>query len=149
MAHDEDDDWLRPRVLDCPGCATPLYKVDHSPMDDCWRIYCDQCPVSVEVSFYDKVVAVIRTEHPIPEQKAAFFQGIENRLGPCDCGGAFRFSAVRRCPTCAAGITDDSDTDLYPFFGSELDHHRDPTDAEQAAYDQWSAHLVRVNDIWR
>jgi hypothetical protein len=45
------DDWLRPRLLDCPKCALRLFRIDHSPMMDDYRLYCDRCPRAIEISF--------------------------------------------------------------------------------------------------
>ena len=148
----EDDDWLRPRVVTCSGCGISIFQVDHSPFIDGWRIYCDRCPLSVEVSYYDKVVARLDELHPRSKDRKAFFRGIERRLKPCDCGGSFRFRATRRCHGCGAAITDDPDVDLHIYFGAKLEEelkHRDPTAAEQAAYDEWQARFIKTKDLWR
>ena len=145
-----DDDWLRPRVVECPGCGTSLFQVDHSPFIDAWRIYCDRCPQSVEVSFYDQVVAPLWDLYPPAEDKDAFFGEIERRLKDCACGGSYRFRATGRCYNCGFEITDDPDVDLYVSFGiqSELEH-RDLTPAEQAAFDDWQSRFIRTKDVWR
>lgn len=148
----EDDDWLRPRVVVCHGCGISVFKVDHSPFIDGWRIYCESCPLSVEVSCYDAVVARIEALHPSSKEREAFFHEIERRLKPCDCGGRFSFRATGRCHNCGVVLTDDPDVDLYIYFGADLEEelkHRDPTAAEQAAHDEWQARFIKTKDLWR
>ncbi len=145
-----DDDWLRPEVVECPGCGTSVFQVDHSPFDSVWRIYCDRCPQSVEVSFYDQVVDRIRTLFPPAEDQTAFFSEIERRLKGCACGGEYRFLAPRRCYNCGFEITNDSAVDLYIYLGIQTEpEHRDPTEAEQAAFDDWQSRFVKTTDLWR
>lgn len=145
-----DDDWLRPRVLACPGCGTSMFQVDHSPFIDAWRIYCDRCPQSVEVSFYDRVVDRIRTLYPSAEDKAAFFGEIERRLKDCACGGTYRFQVPRRCYNCGCEVTDDPSVDLYVYLGVEPElEHRDSAEAEQAVFDDWQSRFVKTTYLWR
>ena len=54
-----EDDWLNGRPIVCTSCGYQLYRVDHSPFDDGWLLYCDCCPRRVDVSFYDPVVRQI------------------------------------------------------------------------------------------
>lgn len=143
-----DDNWLNTKVVECPDCSTSIFQVDHSPMDDCWRIYCDQCPKSVEVSFYDDMAQEIQAKFPPLKNGSVFFEKIQNRLRPCDCGGAFRLDAKRRCFHCGTEITADTDINLYRFFGCELGD-QDPSEEEQAEYEDWSGEFVRTENIWR
>ena len=49
-----DDNWLDAEVV--AGCDERLFAVVHSPMCDDHRLYCDQCPRAIEVSYYDPVL---------------------------------------------------------------------------------------------
>src|SRR5690349_7695854 len=51
----EETNWLHGERIACPSCQQPLYRVDHSPFYDEHLLYCDRCPIRVEVSFYDPV----------------------------------------------------------------------------------------------
>ena len=68
-------------------------------------------------------------------------RGIEERLRPCSCGGRFRHSASRRCFRCRAEVIIEPGVDLTPYFGCEDHQDRDPTEEEQAAYDNFAAEL--------
>ena len=142
-----DENWLRAKVVRCSQCETLHFQVDHSPMFDCWRIYCNACAKSAEVSFYDQVVALVRGTHPPQYSKSSFFEEIERQLRPCACGGSFLFDAARRCYNCNAVVSDDSAVDLYPFTGCELES-RDPTEEESAVYNEYWCRFVRAHDLW-
>jgi hypothetical protein len=142
-----DENWLRAKVVRCTECETLLSQVDHSPLDDCWRIYCGTCANSAEVSFYDDVVTLVRGLHPPQRSKPSFFKEIEHRLRPCACGGSFLFDAARRCYNCNSVVSDDPAVDLHPFTGSELES-RDPTEEESAVHDEHSRRFVRMRDLW-
>src|SRR5688500_15130738 len=111
-----DGAWLNPRLLNCPCCDAQLFAVDHSPFYDEWYLYCDSCACRAEVSFYDPIAGAIAA--PTFEERCAL---IERALRPCDCGGAFRFSAPRRCPSCRTLVIDGSTgVDLWPGVGAML-----------------------------
>lgn len=143
----DDDNWLNAKVVQCPNCKTSLFQVDHSPMLDNWRLYCDGCPKSVEVSFYDKVVETIRLKFPAASHLNEFFEEIQNQLKDCVCGGRYRFNAVRRCFECGSSVVDDPNVDLYVLTGCELDD-RDPTAEEEAIYLDWEKRFVVEKGVW-
>jgi hypothetical protein len=152
MALDEEG-WLRPRVIACPQCATRLFRVDHSPFDDAYLLYCDRCPRAAEVSFYDPGMDRVRrelTRENIPDPGyEALMRGIEARLLPCSCGGRFRHDASRRCFHCGAEVvTGEPGVDLSPYTGCEDQQDRDPTDEEQAVYDRFVAEFIRKEGHW-
>lgn len=85
-----DDNWLHAEVFPCPTCQQALYRVDRSPFYDDYRLYCDQCANSVEVSYYDSVTMAfanqIRDEGTLDPgwpQTRAVLRLIEQRLKPC------------------------------------------------------------------
>jgi hypothetical protein len=142
-----EENWLRAKAVRCPQCETLLFQVDHSPFDDCWRIYCNGCAKSAEVSFYDAVVASVRGLHPPQQDSLKFFREIERRLRPCSCGGSFLFDAVRRCYHCNCAASDDPAVDLHPFTGSELEA-REPSEEETAVHDEHRRLFIRSCDLW-
>lgn len=137
--------WLNPRLLSCPCCDTQLFAVDHSPFHDEWYLYCDSCACRAEVSYYDPIVGVI--EAPTFEERCAL---IERALRPCDCGGAFLFSAPRRCPSCRTVVIDGTTgVDLWPGVGAMLPDERDPTPVELRIFAEFEESFIRRKDLWR
>src|SRR5262249_47269956 len=149
------DNWLHANIFPCPHCGTPLFRVDRSPMSDDYRLYCDRCPNSVEVSYYDDVCRHLDEERraDVPEGwpgEVAKGELIEQYLRPCDWGGSYQFNAARRCPTCQQPVVvDEPWVDLSPSInGSELED-RDPTLEEQDVYEQFTAAHIRTRDLWK
>ena len=147
MPEDDAGDWLRPSVFPCPSCGMQLFRVGHSPFDDEWRVFCDSCPISVEVSFYDPVALQLQRDVPPDKDKSAFFDRLESLLRLCDCGGRFRFGAARRCFGCNAEVCNETGVDLFNYTGCELED-RDPTPAEDAAHEEWAKRFLRTKQIW-
>lgn len=147
MGTQTDDNWLNAKIIRCPACAAVLFQVDHSPMEDAWRLYCERCPKAALVSFYDRALAPLRAELTRSGDKDRFFRSIEERLRPCDCSGAFLFNAARRCYKCQQVVTKDHWVDLHPSFGGELD-----AEVSQETIDRFEAHerkFLREDDLWR
>lgn len=46
-----DTNWLRVGRITCPTCQSDWHRVDRSTMEDDWRVYCNHCDTSVEVSY--------------------------------------------------------------------------------------------------
>jgi hypothetical protein len=84
---DEDVNWLHGERIECPQCHQPLYRVDHSPFYDEDFLYCDQCPIHVEVSRYDPAYDQVVRTLPPGHDYATRMRAIEARLKPCSCGG--------------------------------------------------------------
>jgi hypothetical protein len=103
---DEEANWLYGEHFECPNCHQQLYRVDHSPFYDEYFLYCDSCPMRVEVSYYDPVYKHIdkHIRQTISKDESdmytALMQAIEARLKPCACGGSFRHDSPRRCIIC-------------------------------------------------
>jgi hypothetical protein len=142
------DDWLNGRVIVCTSCGYQLYRVDHSPFDDGWLLYCDRCPRRVDVSFYDPVVRQIeddlRASGSMTHQ--ALMVRVAARLRPCDCGGRYRNDAPRRCVRCFAHlqeVTPASGVDVWPAWPNH-----EPTDAELAEQQAFISAFVRSDDLW-
>ena len=147
----EGNNWLRPSVITCPDCGIHLFRVDRSPFDDHYRLYCDRCPKQAEISFYDAGMNAIRDA--IVKQNrnidhSSLMQGIESRLNRCVCGGSFRAGAARRCYHCKAEVVTDSGVDVSIYTGCEDQQDRDPTPEEMTAYETWLAEYVRTSDLW-
>ncbi len=145
----EETNWLHGERIACPSCHQPLFRVDHSPFYDAHFLYCDQCPIRVEVSYYDPVYQQLR--QPLSRDEgdtyAALMRVLEGRLKPCICGGAFRHDTPRRCFRCHASvIMDDPDgVDLWPGHLST----DNPTDEEVEEERRWMAQFIRTQDIWQ
>lgn len=150
-----DDNWFNANVFPCPHCGAQLFRVDRSPMYDEYHLYCDRCPNSVEVSYYDDVCLRLGKERladvqDVEHREAAMRDLIEQQLRPCDCGGSYRFNVARRCFSCHQPVVEDEPwVDLFPSInGVELEG-RDPTPAEQDLYEQFVAEYIRTRDIWK
>ncbi|GIH07115.1 hypothetical protein Rhe02_51820 [Rhizocola hellebori] len=135
---DEDDNWLNGAYLTCAGCQEQLYRVDHSPFYDCYFLYCDRCPMRVDVSYYDPVLESITAdgyEH--------LMLAIASRLNPCECGGRFSDTAPRRCYRCHTILDIDppSGIDIWPAVWPDND---EPSPAEQEIADR----LTRSENLW-
>lgn len=133
----------------CPSCHQPLYRVDHSPFYDEHFLYCDRCPIRVEVSFYDPVYHHLTQtlSRDAGEKYTALMRALEGRLKPCICGGTFRHDAPRRCFRCHTPvISDEPDgVDLWDGrFSTE-----NPTQQEVEEVGRWMAQFIRTQDIWR
>lgn len=103
MLNDETN-WLHGEHIACPSCHQQLYRVDHSPFYDVHFLYCDRCPIRVEVSFYDPVYTQVMQI----ECYEVLMQTLEAHLKPCGCGGTFRHDAPRRCFTCHTPVIVDA-----------------------------------------
>jgi ribosomal protein S27AE len=145
----DDDDWLHPRVLDCPACGLRLFRVDHSPMIDDYRLYCDRCPRAIEISLYDDTLSATERRLPAGHDRRQLMAAVEPRLRPCRCGGRYRDAAPRRCFRCNAEVVadDPAGVDLSPYIGPE-DQGREPTDAEQRQFDLHEREFVRTEGLW-
>lgn len=150
-----DDNWLHANIFPCPHCGTQLFRVDRSPMSDDYRLYCDRCPNSVEVSYYDDVRLQLDKERCADmldgwPREAAKRDLIEQYLRLCDCGGSYRFNAARRCPSCHQPVVvDEPWVDLSPSINGIEMEDRDPTPEEQDSYEQFAAAHIRTRDIWK
>lgn len=78
-------------------------------------LHCDVCGARTYVLHEDVRDLYLRyLKHPKPHLSvprdevspgeylwpAEYHAGVEERLGPCPCGGTFRYAAAPRCPTC-------------------------------------------------
>lgn len=114
---DDEVNWLTAERVACPACHQALYRVDHSPLYDEVFLYCDRCPIHVEVSYYDPVYDDVARAQPSGKAFKAFMRALEARLKPCSCGGAFRHDAARRCLACHAPVIVDDPAAVDLFFG--------------------------------
>lgn len=145
---DSPDDWLQPRIIECPSCKFQLFQVGHSPFCDDYRLYCNRCPCAIEISFYDLTLVTIQNG-VIVGDRSHLMAAIEPRLLPCKCGGRYLDNAPRRCFGCgnAVIVEDAAGIDLSPYFGADFEG-RDPTPDEQAKYDQYLEEFVRTDCVW-
>lgn len=148
MVSDEHENWLDAKVVQCPSCKVPIFQIVHSPFIEAWRIYCNRCPRSVEVSFYDEAVEPVWERFNATGDREQLFREIESMLRPCDCGGAFKFEASRRCFLCHGVVTEATHVDVDPVFGGELEE-REPTEEEEELYEEYRQDFIREDDLWR
>ena len=118
----EDDNWLNAKTIQCPECEKQLDLIDQSPFDpDCY-LYCMKCRNRIDISRYDRHWKLaedfvferdgLKTDKMTLGQLATQF---ETMVGPCNCGGIFRYAAPRRCLYCAAVLADaDSHQHVWP-----------------------------------
>ncbi|WP_220197346.1 hypothetical protein [Ktedonospora formicarum] len=138
----EDDNWLNRQRITCPACQRPLERIDHSPFIDYHYLYCDTCPIHVEVCYYDETFqALDQAASRENDSHTSLMRVIEARLKPCACGGSFKHDAPRRCFTCHAPviIDDAAGIDLWP--------PEEEVDEEQEA--EWWPRFTRADDLWR
>ena len=127
---DENDDWLASEIVECHHCRTKLLWLEHSPFENGYYFYCDSCLKRVDVSIYNSVFCEIEESQKIKFEDLELWQKnyfeaimplIEERLLPCDCGGNYRFEAVRRCLNCSAPVKEGNRNLWFPDFGEESD----------------------------
>jgi len=146
---DEETNWLHGEPIACPACYHPLYRVDHSPFYDEHFLYCDHCPIRVEVSFYDPVYQHLRqTLSPDDgDTYVALMRVLEGRLNPCICGGTFRHDAPRRCFSCHTAVI--SDDPIGVDLWDDRFSTNDPTEEEVEEMSRLMAPFIRTEDMWR
>ncbi|MEU7715944.1 hypothetical protein ACGF5H_23775 [Micromonospora chalcea] len=148
MGHGDelDDNWLNGEEIICSACHERLYRLDHSPLLDCYFFYCDGCPMRVDVSCYDSTCIAITDALPAREGTRSTLMGaLEARLRRCDCGGRFRDSAPRRCHRCSAvltAISEPSGVDVWPGWWT------DETDTGSLE-EEFTARYFRTEDLWK
>lgn len=154
---DEDgENWLHAEGVACPNCNQWLFRIDQSPLDNTSHLYCDRCPVRIDVVPYGPVYEQIEQSLPpyedgAEEHVAALRQAIEARLKPCPCGGTFRFDAPRRCFSCHAPVI------IEDPFGIDLYPNQDPFEPEESLdaerkknLEAWYARfLPDLEDEWK
>lgn len=129
-----------------------LYQVDHSPLLDEYRLYCDSCPNSVEISYYDPVCLEI--DRGLPADRRVSFGAkmaeIERRLRLCCCGGHYRYNASRRCYYCQAEvIIGETGVDLWPTY-YDIDADDDVLiEKLTPIVDAFVKKHIRQSDIWK
>lgn len=138
---EEIENWLHSAVIQCPKCALDLWRVDHSPFFDCYRLYCQECPKSVEVSFQGG------PGRGLSESEVA------RLLRPCDCGVRFDPCAARRCARCNTPVLMGEDAlgvDLDPSFGCTLEtlETLDLAPEQELAMETHQAEFVRTSNLW-
>ncbi|MEV6518916.1 hypothetical protein AB0M37_24350 [Micromonospora chalcea] len=145
-ADELDDNWLNGEEIICSACHERLYRLDHSPLLDCYFFYCDGCPMRVDVSCYDSTCIAITDALPAREGTRSTLMGaLEARLRRCDCGGRFRDSAPRRCHRCSAvltAISEPSGVDVWPGWWT------DETDTGSLE-EEFTARYFRTEDLWK
>lgn len=153
----EEENWLHGEQIECPACQQQLYRVDHSPFYDEHFLYCDRCPIHVEVSYYDPVyerlykqIYVPGNDQPQEDADTCLMHALEARLRPCTCGGAFRHDASRRCFSCHAPVIIENPLgiDLYRWCAALLSDGVDLTDDVLEEEARWMSQFVRAEDKW-
>lgn len=148
MLNDETN-WLHEEHIACPSCQRRLFRVDHSPFYDEHFLYCDRCPIRVEVSFYDPVYQQITQTLAQKEGKRyeVLMQALEAHLKSCRCGGTFRHDAPRRCFICHTPVIVDA-PDGVDLWDSSLSSEALAEKEEESAR-HWMAQFIRTEHIWR
>ncbi|MFD6661529.1 hypothetical protein ACFWDK_04040 [Micromonospora chalcea] len=145
-ADELDDNWLNGEEITCSECHERLYRLDHSPLLDCYFLYCDSCPMRVDVSYYDSICIAIADALPVQSERYSALMGaLEARLRRCGCGGRFRDSAPRRCHRCSAvltAISAPSGVDVWPGWWTD--------EADTASLEEeFTARYFRTEDLWK
>ncbi|HEX7961155.1 MAG TPA: hypothetical protein VF493_14615 [Terriglobales bacterium] len=103
----ETDNWLDSKEIECAQCGQKLHWLRHSPMYDEIFFYCTQCPMRVDISYYDDHAIELRQtlEKKVGTRATKQFSRLyidllEQNLMACDCGGKFAYDAPRRCLRC-------------------------------------------------
>lgn len=156
---DDGENWLHAAWIVCPACGQWLLRIDESPLDNSSHLYCDRCPVRIDVHPYgpiyeqiEQIAHSLLSDHEGDAQyRAALRRAIEARLKPCRCGGTFRFDAPRRCFSCYTPVINEgpAGVDLYlnqDAFAEHLDAER------KLRYEAWRAQFLPDlddNDRWK
>lgn len=105
---DDFDDDMEKELINCPACHTELLLLEHSVFENGYYLYCDSCPLRVDVSIYDEKYTEIeeRLKREIKDWDDnedaldILLSEIEKHLQACACGGHFKDNAPRRCLHC-------------------------------------------------
>ncbi|MEU7996549.1 hypothetical protein AB0B83_14605 [Micromonospora sp. NPDC049060] len=112
----------------------------------CYFLYCDGCPMRVDVSYYDSTAMAIADALPARDETyPTLMAAFEARLRRCDCGGRFRDSAPRRCHRCAtilATISAPSGVDVWPGWWTDEAN----TDSLE---EEFTARYFRAECLWK
>jgi hypothetical protein len=148
---DTVENWLHGEQIECPACHQALYRVDHSPMYDEVFLYCDRCPIHVEVSYYDPVYERVTREHPPDDGWTLWMRALEAQLKPCSCGGTFRHDAARRCLACHAPVIVDHPSGIDLYFWSDVFLPDDSNLSDDLVEADGRRHepFVRTHDLWK
>ena len=155
VMEDEKDttNWLRAAVIECPNCHVKLHRVDHSPMMDDYVLYCDSCPNSVEVSFYDPTMMELQDKLLAHNQlsRKQLMAEVQDRLRLCTCGGHFKDDAPRRCHICSSEvIIGERGVDLMP--ASLMPTKEGDFELILEQMEEWALfdeRFIRRADIWK
>ena len=142
---------LDPQIIECKNCGQRLYWVLHSGFYDEDFLYCSKCPKRVEVSRYDENARRLRNQLPQPSEEELkewiqkYFLLIEEHLAPCDCGGRFAYTALRRCLRCSAVLPQsEPNRDVWPPEDADENFDR-----ERSVSSIPRERIVKRGDIWR
>jgi hypothetical protein len=152
----DEENWLHGAQIECSHCQQQLYRVDHSPFYDCYFLYCNRCPIHVEVCYYDPVFKQISQQvrqAPLSERgemHQLLMQAMEAHLKPCFCGGIFLHDAPRRCFVCHTPLisTNPDGVDLFPVWLVSSPDDDAAFLEWQAQGDRWTAQFERTENIW-
>jgi hypothetical protein len=146
-----DDNWLDAAVIACPNCGIRLFRVIHSPFCDDHRLYCDNCPRAIEISYYDanysRILNSLGQDQTAASRREQIMAAMEPLLKACKCGGRFRDTSPRHCFTCGAVVPEAATHDLSRYTGCE-DSGREPTREEEAVYHSFEADFIGREDLW-
>ena len=147
MTTENSGDWRPSAHVQCPNCKEDHYKLVHSPLLDHYTLYCDSCPIMVEVSFYSPTMIKINRNLEQPHTHKLLMQVIETRLKPCSCGGQFRARSPRRCFQCHTIVFEgEAGVDILPGW---MDSEEEPTLEEFAMWEEFEAKFIRRDDTWK
>jgi len=149
----EEENWPHGEQIHCPHCHLLLERADHSPFLDDYSLYCNRCPIRVEVSSYDPVVEQVQNQvrqatgtDQGERYYGALMRAVEARLKPCRCGGVFCYDAPRRCFRCHTPVISEhpQGIDLYPEWREDLEN-----DEIIKRTEHFEAQFIRKKDIWQ
>lgn len=147
---------LHAQHIACPQCGADLFRVDHAPQYEDVVLYCTACARRAEVAFddpvYQAIVADAGAEREGREGRdmADVLRAVEERLRPCDCGGAFRAEAPRRCAECdGVVLADEPGVDLWPGYCDFDMEQRMPPAEDVERINAFDASHIRRADLWR
>lgn len=138
------DDDVEKELIRCSSCDTQLLVIEHSPFENGYYLYCDSCPVRMDISIYDKKFEEVESE--LKKKYENFYERedcleillsrLEKYLKNCSCGGHYRFDSKIRCLSCGEFLGDFPDY-MNVWYLEDFDDTQENRESTYIVESEW------------